>query len=358
MKKIQKHVLKGKTIFIGLEDSKRSWKLCVRSEGVIVSDTSMPAKYEVLRNYLLNAFPECKITVMYEAGFRGFNLHDQLVADGWSCVVTPPHTVTEEKSQRRKNDRIDCRRLSKNLENRDYKKCYVPDKQLREDRQISRTYEQAKRDVNRVCNRIRRTLEFHGLDDIFVPGRWTQSDYKRLKSKLEEMDLSASLQFSFSVLFSELECLWELKKATLDRLHQLGKSESYKDTVAILESAPGVGPLTAIRLALEWGDMNRFKRKESFSNFTGLVPSEYSTGEQERKGHITKQGNRQVRGWLIESAWTAIRRDTALLDKYMRVYKSSGSKKIAIVAVARKLAVRLRTLMITGQTYQIGLMSC
>ena len=173
MKKIQKHALKGKDIFIGLEDSKRSWKLCIRSEGVIVSDTSMPAKYEVLRNYLLNNFPEFRVYVMYEAGFRGFNLHDRLVADGWGCVVTPPHTVTEEKSQRRKNDRIDCRRLSKNLENNDYKKCYVPDKQLREDRQISRAYEQVKRDMNRVCNRIRRALEFHGLDDFFSSGRST-----------------------------------------------------------------------------------------------------------------------------------------------------------------------------------------
>lgn len=46
---------------------------------------------------------------MYEAGFRGFEFNDHLDADGWSCVVTPPHTVTEEKCNRSKNDRIDCR---------------------------------------------------------------------------------------------------------------------------------------------------------------------------------------------------------------------------------------------------------
>ena len=59
-----------KEIFIGLEDSKRSWKLCVRSDKVIVHETSMPAKYENLRNYFRNKFPDCEITVMYEAGFE------------------------------------------------------------------------------------------------------------------------------------------------------------------------------------------------------------------------------------------------------------------------------------------------
>ena len=119
MGKIQKHILKEKQIFVGLEDSKRTWRLCVRSEGVVVHQTGMPAKYEVLRSYLNNKFPKCEVHVMYEAGFRGFNLYDQLVADGWHCIVTPPHTVTEEKCQRKKNDQIDCRRLAKNLKNKE-----------------------------------------------------------------------------------------------------------------------------------------------------------------------------------------------------------------------------------------------
>jgi len=93
---------------------------------------------------------------------------NELEAKGWDCVVTPPHTVTEEKCQRKKNDRTDCRRLAKNLENGDYHSCFVPDKELREDRQISRTYEQVQADIRRVCNRIRRTLEFSRSGRRFV----------------------------------------------------------------------------------------------------------------------------------------------------------------------------------------------
>ncbi len=97
MRKMQNHVLKGKEVFVGLEDSKRSWKLCIRSEGMVVRELSMPADYKNLESYFQRCFPDCRIKVMYEAGFSGFWLHDCLQASGIECVVTPPHTVTQQK---------------------------------------------------------------------------------------------------------------------------------------------------------------------------------------------------------------------------------------------------------------------
>jgi transposase len=188
---------------------------------------------------------------MYEAGFRGFELHDELVADGWECVVTPPHTVTEEKVQRKKNDRTDCRRLAKNLENGDYRKCFVPDKELREDRQISRTYGQVQADIKRVRNRIRRMLEFHGLDNGLPAGRWSGAAYTRLRQHLAEIEMSDSLRLSFETMLKELEYLRQLKKGLLLQLRRLARSDRYKRSVELLKSAPGIGMLTAIRLTLE-----------------------------------------------------------------------------------------------------------
>jgi len=340
---------------VGLEDSKKSWKLCVRCNGVVAHETSMPAQYDNLRNYFYNKFPKCTITVIYEAGFRGFNLFDHLTDDEWNCVVTPPHTVTEEKCTRQKNDRIDCRRLAKNLENNDYKSCFVHDKQHREDRQVSRFYGQIQKDIVRTCNRIRRLLEFHGLDQQFNPGRWTEKQYRVLHSRLDSFGLSDSLHYCLEMQLTELGRLRKKKKEVTKKLLALSRHTRYHETVRILESVPGIGILTAIRLALEWGNMERFKRKESFSKFTGLIPSDYSTGETDHKGHITKQGNRGVRAWLVESSWIAIRKDPVLQDKFQRVLRHSGSKKKAIVAVAHKLAIRLRALLLTGQEYEIGL---
>lgn len=354
MNRQRDYILKGEKVSVGLEDSKKTWKLCCRSGGMVVHETTMPARYEVLRSYFNNKFPECQIQVMYEAGFRGFELHDQLEADGWECIVTPPHTVTEEKCQRKKNDRTDCRRLAKNLENQDYHVCFVPDKELREDRQVSRTYGQVQADIKRVRNRIRRMLEFHGLDNGLPAGRWGQAMYDRVRKQLAEIAISDSLRFSFEVMFRELAQLRQLRKELLQQLTRLATRERYKEGVNLLKSAPGIGMLTAIRLVLEWGDVSRFKRKEEFASFLGLVPSDYSSGEQERQGHITKQGSRGPRSWLVECSWVAIRFDPVLLEKFRRVLRSCGSKKKAIVAVARKLAMRLRRLLLGREPYVVG----
>lgn len=74
MRKIRSYILKGKVICIGLEDSKKTWKLCARSGRTVVNEVSIPAGYENLRNYLRNKFPNCNIRVMYGAGFRGFDV--------------------------------------------------------------------------------------------------------------------------------------------------------------------------------------------------------------------------------------------------------------------------------------------
>ena len=136
--RLQEYVVKDKEIFVGLEDSKRTWKLAVRSEKMIIHQVSMEAKYPVLIGYLRNKFPDCAIHLMYEAGFKGFNLYDALTEDGIDCVVIPPHVVTEPKVNRIKTDKRDARRLALVLENHDFKdSCYVPDKERREDRQIT-----------------------------------------------------------------------------------------------------------------------------------------------------------------------------------------------------------------------------
>jgi transposase len=168
------------------------------------------------------------------------------------------------------------------------------------------------------------------------------------------MDLSDSLRFCFGIVIRELEHLWQIRKELRRQLITLARSKPYKETVQILKSAPGIGIFTAIRLALEWGDLTRFKRKEDFASFLGLIPSEYSSGETERKGHITKQGNRGVRSWLVECSWVAIRYDPVLQNKFQRVYRRCRSRKKAIVAVARKLAIRLRALLLNRQAYMFG----
>jgi transposase len=349
---MQEYIVKGNRIFVGLEDSKRTWKVCVRCERMIVHEASMPARYEVLQAYLSNRFPECAVTVLYEAGFQGFWLHDLLVADGVTCIVTPANKVTEAKDARVKTDKRDARRLAQNLENGDYVSCHVPDRELREDRQISRTLEQIKKDIIATKNRIRGLLDYHGLHGGLNSGAWTDRDYQALS----RLDLPHSLKTCLDADLHLLETQFALRKRLQAELRALCDKERYRMPVRIKSSPSGIGWLTGIRLSLEWGDMNRFKTGKQVASFTGLTTSEFSTGDTVRRGRITGQSSGAVRSWLIECAWRAIRKDPVLMDKYRRVKHNSGSSKKAIVAVARKLAVRLWKLETTGQMYCPGVL--
>jgi transposase len=94
-------------------------------------------------------------------------------------------------------------------------------------------------------------------------------------------------------------------------------------------------------LANELGDLSHFRNERQLFSYTGLTPAEYSSGENTRRGSITKQGNTQVRSILIEVAWRAITEDASLANFFERVKARRGSKR-AIVGVARKLIGRIR----------------
>lgn len=352
MRKMVDSIVTGKEVSVGLEDSKRTWKLCVRSEKIVVQELSMPARYDVLRAYLRNNYPDCKVTIIYEAGFKGFTLHDKLVGDGFGCVVTPPHKVTEEKANRVKCDKRDARRLAFILESGDYSSCHVPDEERRKDRQISRTLIQFQKDITRTKNRIRKFLDFHGFDETLPAGTWYDRDY----DQLENLTLDPTILYCLNLLIQNLRQLMEVKKALKIKLKELTKKERYRQTFKLFASAPGVGWFTAIRLVLEWGeDLSRFSSNKKFASFCGLTASEHSSGDFVWRGNITRQSNPAIRAWLIECAWTAYKRDPALLHKYQAVLNNTGSKKKAIVAVARKLAVRLKTLVAKDTPYQFAI---
>jgi transposase len=354
VRKMQDYIVKDKKIFIGLEDSKRTWKVAVRCEKMLIHQTAMPAEYKSLIGYIRNKFPSCQTEVMYEAGFHGFWLHDLLRDDGILCVVVPPHTVTEEKTNKVKTDKRDARRLALNLENGDYKSCYVPDAERRGDRQISRTLEDVQQNIISTRNQIWKMLDFHGIAVKFAGTIPTKKDIRNLRT----LTVPEMVAISLKAYLDLLDFLWDQQEQLREQLRLMTKKEKYKKTFEILQSTPGIGWFTAIRLVLEWGeDLSRFAGRRQIASFVGLTGSEYSTGDTVRRGHLSGLGHQRSRSWLIECSWTATRKDPVLLDKYNRVYRNTGSKKKAIVAVARKLVGRILRCVVTGQSYTTGLVS-
>src|SRR5450432_540750 len=118
-----------------------------------------------------------------------------------------------------------------------------------------------------------------------------------------------------------------------------------------LQTHPGVGPLTALAFVLILGKADRFQCGKQIASYLGLVPMEDSSGNRRRLGHITKQGNSLMRFLLVEAAQVTVRSDPEWRSKYFHLAMRRG-RKIAKVAMARRLAVRLYWMMRKGWDYE------
>jgi len=118
-----------------------------------------------------------------------------------------------------------------------------------------------------------------------------------------------------------------------------------------LRTHPGVGSLTALAFVLIIGRAERFQCGKQIASYLGLVPLEESSGERRRLGHITKQGNSLLRFLLVEAAQVTVRSDPEWRSKYFHLAMRRG-RKIAKVAMARRLAVRLYWMWRRGWDYE------
>lgn len=318
----------------------------------IIHETTMPAKYKALRMYLDKNYPCCEIHVVYEAGFSGFVLCKKLLNDGDDCIVVPPHTVVQAKCARVKNDRTDARLLAKNLEDGNCKACHVPDDELIADRQLERDHRTVRKDIRREMARLRSWIYAHGIVTGISVATWTKNHYLSLRHLAIE---SSSLRRSLDIRLDRLEFLLTQASELWKDLRVIAKKERYVRALKIAQSFPGIGELTAIRLVLELGeDLSRFQSGADIASFVGLGGTEYSSGETERRGGITKQGSEPIRSWLVESSLIARKKDPALMQFYLRIKQNTGSHKKAIVAVARKMITRFRSCMVSNTEYVIG----
>jgi transposase len=103
---------------------------------------------------------------------------------------------------------------------------------------------------------------------------------------------------------------------------------------------PGVGPITALATEVFLGDAARFADSKALASYVGMIPSEYSSGERQRFGGLSKQGNPLLRFLWGEAAIHAVRRDPELQRFYRRKLVQKGLGKTR-VGVARKLGIRL-----------------
>lgn len=341
----------GKRLFVGIDVHRYQWHITILFEdGLRLFSNNILGCWDSLRELLDKYDTASKILVVYEAGFLGFWLHDLLLAYGADVVVTSPNKIPRAAGDRVKTDRIDSVQLARYLQAGLLKPVWVPDPEQRYHREVLRRRHQLKRDGVRIKNQIKAFLRSYGIElPEETPGSWS----RRFVSSLWEMEFpDPYFQKSFRTHLSRLDHNTELHADLKRSLHDLARSDAYREQTVLLETIPGVGWLTAIELLLELPDVRKFKRSDQIGAYFGLTPSQYSTGPHVRMGCITRQGKGHVRAMLVEAAWRLIRKDPAMARKYENIKSRAGSKR-AIVAIARKLITRIRSMLLHHQVYRV-----
>lgn len=338
----------GKTVYVGLDLHRRQWQVTVLCEQETLFNGAQPPEAEKLLSFLARYRPN-RIEAVYEAGCFGFWLDELLNESGIHCIVTPPSLVPMEYGNHVKTDRRDSLKLANLLSKGMLKKVWVPNPELLVHRQLLRRRRQFISDRVRIQQRIKSELCFWGIPISRPNGPWSLRFYNWLKEIVFEYPY---LSQSFLPLLDEYNHLNQLVEQQTQLLKKLAASELYADKVRLLRTVPGIGLICAMYLILELGDIIRFARADRLTAYVGFTPSQYSSGDKIRMGRITKCGKSHLRAILIEVAWTAIKKDPELHEVYENLKFRCGAKK-AIVAVARRLLLRCRRVLLDGRPYRL-----
>jgi transposase len=243
--------------------------------------------------------------------------------------------------RKQKTDRRDAQLLLRLLEEGRFPRLWMPSLQQRDLRQLLLHRHKLVQMRTQVKNQLQHLAMNQGVQRKWK--LWNQAGRKLL----EELPLSGWTARRREELVVLLDDLGKRIGELDDAVEQAAK----KDTVAqLLQTHPGVGPITSLAFSLTMGQIDRFAHSKQVVSYLGLNPSEYSSGGRQRMGSISKQGNAMMRTLLVEAGQISVRFVPELKRAYQRL-KHRKHSAVAKVMVARKLAVRLYWMWRTQQPY-------
>lgn len=339
--------------YIGFDIDSKKTVACVVENGKKEQYTTIGPDIESMKKYLRQQRTEdCRIHLTFEiSGQAGF-IYDSLFDWVDTITVSNPSKMTWIYRSSKKNDRIDARKQAILLSIGEVPKVHIPSREVRQWRV---TIQHRRKIVGRICqvkNRIRAVLKSQGFMKAFYKGSWWKKANRFwMRSFTREADIGYEDLWRMNLcnLLDELELL---EKQLLGVTKYLDRYLDRQPGGKLLMSIPGVGPRTAEAVLAYTDDVSRFRRGKQYCGYFGVTPKLDESGTSRRLGHISKQGPSVVRWLIVESAWRAIKKSKALRAFYERVMcGQKGRKKIAIVAVARKLLGIMRAMMMTGELF-------
>jgi transposase len=291
-----------------------------------------------------------QIVMAYEASSCGFILSDEAEAQGHRCFVLAPTKLEKSVEQRKhKSDDRDADDVLEKLRghvlagNR-LPTVWIPGQQMRNDRELVRARVEVGEKQTRVKTQIQMLVKRQGLEKPSGSGSgWTIRYRQWLKALTECEALGSGVRMALESLLRQLSFL-EAESQRMDQpILQLAEQARHKPIIEKLTEEHGVGLMTAMVYRTEIGYAGRFGRGRHVGKFVGLTPTSHESGQQQdRKGHISRQGPPRLRKILCQATWVHIQHDPEAKRFYQQlVSRNPKKKKIAVVAMMRRLAVRL-----------------
>jgi len=272
---------------------------------------------------------------------------------GWVCdllwgmglevqVANTSDDAWRWRKVKQKDDRRDALKAARLSAVNQIREVYIPALAVRQWRALITYRQQLVRRRTKIKNHIRDLLLREGQILRRGSSCWSQEGIKQLVAQARPFSECGLAELWRGELQLELEQLRAIQQQLTKVTAQLNKMGAGDSRVQLLRTIPGVGPRLAEAIVALLDQPQRFRKASQVSGYIGMVPKALDSGESERRGHITRQGSRLVRSLLVEVAWAGLRHNAWVRQTYQRL--SGGGKKarkkIAIVAVGRKLLVR------------------
>jgi len=287
--------------------------------------------------------------VIFEVGTHSAWVREVVVGCGHEVLVANPRRMDGTKRRKRKNDRIDANKLAR-LGRVDPQSLFPIEHRSREVRQdlvVLRARDALVSVRTELINTTRGLVKSMGT-------RLPKCSSPSFPKKVEEA-LPAEVREALLPLVGLAEALSDCIKAYDERIEKLGR-EKYEHT-ELLRQVKGVGPLTSLAYVLTLENPDRFAKSRDVGAYVGLVPQQEDSGDSQPQLRISKAGDGMLRRLLVGSAQYILGPfgpDTDLRRYGLRLCERGGknAKKRAAVAVARKLAVLLHRLWVSGEVYE------
>ncbi len=322
-----------KTTYLGLDVHAATIAVAMLEDG-----QERPEVHEIandpasIRKTIKRLAKDRSLRCCYEAGPCGYVVQRQLAAMGIDCAVVAPSLIPQKPGDRVKTDRRDAVKLSRLLRSGDLTPITVPTEDQEAVRDLVRAREAARRARTDARHRLTKFLLRQG--HRYHACNWTHQFWKWVnRVTFSHAALTKTLQH-----YTDMVLQLDRQIEALDTdIAEIASREPFRDMVGKLSCLRGISTLAAMVILSEVYDLRRFTTASEFMAFLGLVPSEHSSGQKQRRGGITKTGNGRVRRILVEAAW-AYRHYPKVTSRQRKMF---AQQPPAIADVCRKANLRL-----------------